>query len=81
MVDEYESQFQGYTYWGKRVYQNAVEDPMTDHTDQAEMQEFTEEMAELLCLNEDKLLNKVEDAAGFSVRGMTGSPEYGRAFQ
>lgn len=57
---EYESPFRGYDEWAKTIWMHIVDDPMTDEDDWIDVREATVELSIKLCLNQKKILNKVE---------------------
>jgi len=51
----------GYQYYADIVFEQAVYDPSVNETDDDEVIEYAEEIAELLVLDKEKLRNEVRD--------------------
>jgi len=51
----------GYQYYADIVFEQVVYDPSVNETDDDEVIEYAEEIAELLVLDEEKLRNEVRD--------------------
>lgn len=58
--------FRGYDYYGKQVVMHALEEPDVDASDEDELMEYSDEMAELLVLTPTRLRDNVRAAAGYS---------------
>lgn len=51
----------GYQYYADIVFEQVVYDPSVNETDDDEVIEYAEEIAELLVLDKEKLRNEVRD--------------------
>jgi len=57
----------GYQYYADRVFEQAMLDPEVNALDMNEVVEYSDEIADLLVLDEDRLRNEVERMAEIQV--------------